>query len=99
MHLATELEIRTNDGGMVTIDALDTPFIVLYNDKAKGPLTEDDLTLGDLYQDLVFGEIFSIVVPGVEVADDEDEIIGTRDVVVYARFITSIIAVTETVNV
>ena len=100
MNLTTELELHTSDGGCVTLDALTHNFLVMYNDPAgKGLAAAADLSLGDLYMDLASGEVFSIIVSGIEVADEEGEIIGSRDIIVYASSITSIFATSESVMV
>jgi hypothetical protein len=100
MTLTTELELYTNDGGCITLDALNHNFLVMYNDPAgKGLASASDISLGDLYMDLACGEVYSIIVSDIEVSDDDGDPIGQRDIVVYASAITSIFATSDRVAV
>lgn len=100
LNLVTELEIHTIDGGSVTLDVQSENFIVMYNDtNGRGLTTAKDIALGELYVDLSCGEVFSLIVSDINVTDEDGEEIGTRDIAIFARSITSIFATTESVMV
>jgi len=72
----------------------------MYNDPAgKGLTSAGEISMGDLYMDLACGEVFSLIITGVEVTEEDGEEITTRDIVLYGSSITSIFATSESVMV
>ena len=99
LKLVTEVEIHTSDGGTVSLDALHTNYMVVYNDKNTGVRCARDTCLSDVYVDLAYGDVFALIISDLECTDEDDEAVGTRDIVVYGTAISSIFAISDTVAV
>ena len=94
LKLVTEVEIHTSDGGTVSLDALHTNYMVVYNDKNTGVRCARDTCLSDVYVDLAYGDVFALIISDLECTDEDDEA-G----VVYGTSISSIFAISDTVAV